>query len=180
MKPRWNVILDTPPNPGGCLKTGFRQVLKFFRVVADPNLDEDVKGRIIMALFFDEFPDPPEAAWELIEEHIAGPKGPKEGGEQRFDFNVDHGRLYASFWQAYGIDLGVWEAHWWQFLELFWGLPKDTAVMEVMELRGREIPAKGDAKYIRDLRRAKRAVALDGGDFSEEKASKLRDMMFKG
>lgn len=177
MGPRWNVILDIPPDAGGILKTDFKQALKFLRIVDDKELDDEQKAELIIKVFFWRLPDHPEHCWKIIERHIQGPEGPGDGGERRFDWNIDHGRLYASFLQAYGLDLRSAEMHWWTFLELFKGLPKGTAVMEVMELRGKEIPKKGDPKYIRELRKAKRAVSLEEG-YGEEKAERLRNMMF--
>ena len=165
----YNVILDDPVGeiwPGVIERTDFRQVLKFFRLLDDPELDEQEKFYYMLRIFFDTPPKlTPQQVIDAVLGFISGGKK-AEGGENKktFDWNVDHGRIFAAFWQAYKIDLRTARLHWWVFNELFQGLPDETRLMQVIELRGRK-PAKHDDKASREaLRKAQSAVALEGGE----------------
>lgn len=161
----FNAIIDPMPDSfsGHRINTDFRQGLRFFAAMADKTLSDQERGTIVVRLFFPEtIPDSAEEAWRFIEHFISG-GDEKRGasGPKLFDFNADAGRLYASFLQAYGIDLRKTEMHWWLFLELFRGLPEDTILMKVIETRGKVAPKYADAEYKSNLRKAKRAVAID-------------------
>ena len=164
---RFNVILDTAPEEkfGGYVqKTDFKQVLKFFRVLVADDISDETKTEIVLRLFFTALPDDP---WGAIQDHIAGPDGYKEEEERPrervFDYNTDHGRLFAAFLQAYGIDLRTAEMHWWTFLELFMCLPEDTKLMQVIEIRSKK-PGKHDSdEYKKQLRKMKDKFRIDDG-----------------
>ena len=179
---RYNCILDAPPSEYGGVKvkTDFKQVLKFFRVMDAPELDEREKAGEVLGLFFDMPPLDSSDLWEFLEFFISGGEKNGSGGsdEKLFDFNVDHGRLYAAFMQTYGIDLRAAAMHWWVFLELFRAIPEGTTMMSVVDLRGKKIPAKGDRDYIRKLRKAKRAFAIEPEREAEKSIEKIKGMLF--
>lgn len=86
-----------------------------------------------------------------------------EDEESSFDFKHDGGYIYSSFMQAYRIDL--YEQHdkmnWETFLALFNGLPGETIMAKVIDIRKREMPTgKGSQKEAEELREAKRHFAL--------------------
>lgn len=62
--------------------------------------------------------------------------------QKSFDYIQDSPYIYAAFLQAYGIDLYKEQGrlHWWQFLDLLAGLPKDTRLSEIIQIRLMEIP----------------------------------------
>jgi len=164
---RYNSILDKAPGEhfGVALKTDFKQALKFFRVMEDKELDDDDKSNLTVKLFvYGLSPGvKPEDIVKAIEKHLSGPDKKDEGssGKKSFCFNADHGLLLAAFRQVYNIDLKTESMHWWDFLELFGALPDGTHLMKVIEIRNKEIPKKGDQKYIRSLRKLKRIYSLD-------------------
>lgn len=167
-KSLFNCILDASPDEkfGGVIqKTDFKQVLKFFRVVASDLTDSEKTG-IILKLFFDTVPLDCDI-FEEIQDFIRGPNAEEsEGSSERvFDYNVDHGRLLAAFLQTYGIDLRFTDLHWWVFLELFQSLPDETKLMQIIDLRGKK-PDKNDSEeYKRKLRKLKNKFRIDdGGD----------------
>jgi hypothetical protein len=164
----FNVLIDPLPTvwEGVNIKTDFRQALRFYRLMSDKSMSDRQKSEVVLKLFFDT---PPQSGktWDFIQFYLSGGKeSPDEndGGEKLFDFEIDAGRVLAAFAQAYGIDLASIKMHWWQFLELFKALPDTTLLSKVIEIRGKEIPKDGDRKYIRDLRKAKRAYALTDPD----------------
>lgn len=163
----FNPLIDQLPTEwrGVKVKTDFRQPLRFFRAVADSDLSDMERAHIIIRLFFNEIPQASADLWEFIENFVSGGAGnDTEAGKKLFDFEIDSGRVLAAFQQSYGIDLTTENMHWWRFLELFRGLPDNTMLAKVIEIRGKEIPKDGDRKYIRDLRRAKRAFSLEPDD----------------
>ena len=184
----FNVILDDPPKSykGYALRTDFRQGLKFFRNVGDDKMEETQKAKnIILCLFgafhYGLFKDEQtiKDTWQFINWYISGGKEEQEdiGGKRLFDFNIDHGRLYAAFLQVYGIDLRNTDLHWWIFLELFASLPDSTKLSSVIEIRNKEIPKKADKKYRAELLRLKRAFAI--GDYRKDQESRM-DSFVKG
>ena len=166
---RYNAILDDDPGkifPGLVERTDFKQVLKFFRLLDDDTLSDEEKLVWMLQIFFTSPQTDAQKCVDAVAEFIAGQKIDKgeEGAEpakKLFCYNQDAGRLFAAFWQAYGIDLRAVSMHWWAFLELFQALPEETRLMQVIELRGRK-PGKKDTKEQKaELRKAQKAVALD-------------------
>lgn len=98
-----------------------------------------------------------------------------ETNEKFFDFEQDADIIFASFMQAYSIDLN--EQHdkmqWKTFLALLQGLPKSTPFSQTIELRAKPIPArtKENANQIAALQKAKAKVALKLSE--QEKTDKL-------
>ena len=159
-----NIILDALPTEwkGGALKTDFKQVLKFFRLHEDDSFDDEEKVFLIINLFFETMPEDFEDLDGFLKWYLSrGQEG--EDGEKVFDFEQDSGRLYSSFRMAYGIDLRKEKLHWFEFLELFSGLPEDTALMKVIDIRTKK-EIKGDKEYNAALRKIKARVALHNKD----------------
>lgn len=80
------------------------------------------------------------------------------------DFDLDGEYIYASFMQAYGIDLidAQGKLHWKKFFALFDGLPDDTKIKQVMRIRSADIPKpnKYNQEEIRNLTELKSYYAL--------------------
>lgn len=87
-----------------------------------------------------------------------------------YDIRYDGDYIYASFLQAYGIDLfdvqGV--LHWKKFNALLSGLPEGTKFMEVVKIRKWK-PQKGDsAEYKEEMRRLQKDYALPNDVIEED------------
>lgn len=87
------------------------------------------------------------------------------GNEKIFDFEQDAGFIYASFMQAYGIDLIEQQGklHWQKFITLFRGLPENTKIREVMGIRSRKTPkpTKYNGEEIKAMTEAKAYYKLE-------------------
>ena len=92
-----------------------------------------------------------------------------EQGQKSFDFDQDAEYIYASFMQAYGIDLlerldidGQKPMHWLEFMALFSSLPEDTRMAQIIAIRTRELPAptKENAKIRQQIMKQKSVFAL--------------------
>lgn len=99
---------------------------------------------------FDEFIVPKSE--EHIEYDLKGnvmPKRENPEEESTLSFTQDAGLIYASFRQAYNINLfnEYDNLHWFEFIELLNGLPESTALSQVRHIRSWK-PSKGDtAEY---------------------------------
>lgn len=130
------------------INTDFKQGLKFFNILDAPGYTEEEKALLIMrCLFLSPVPNDPKI-WDFIEYYISGGENKNQGGgsEKVVDFNQDAGRIYAAFTQVYNINLRETKMHWWEFLELFKNLPDGTMLSKVIEIRGKEIDPKMNAK----------------------------------
>jgi hypothetical protein len=127
------------------INTDYRNVLLYFRLLKDEELEEIEKVNIAIRLFFKSIPKEIGKAIRYInEEYIvsSGMKKPRkveqrgiEKGNAVFDFEQDGDLIFASFWQEYGIDLRKEKMHWYIFKALFDGLGEDTALRRIMEFR---------------------------------------------
>lgn len=84
-----------------------------------------------------------ELLQEVVKQHIELPKRPPSRKQTKLvDFDLDGDYIYASFRQAYGIDLINEQGRlcWKRFIMLFQGLPENTKIREVMKIRGMDLP----------------------------------------
>ena len=103
---------------------------------------------------------------EIFSEYINPPRRKLKNNsinQAVVDFNIDSGYIYASFMQAYGIDLyDNPELHWCKFIALFEGLPEDCIIKQIMHIRAQEIPkpTKYNAEEIQRITELKTLYAL--------------------
>lgn len=167
----FNVITDTLPeeSDGVVFNTDFKQGLKYFKTLANKDFSEQIKAKLIIKALIKELPeiyikDPEEIFKKISWFMLCGIEGEKESADQKlFDFNVDSGLLYSAFFQVYGVDLRKEDFHWWQFMELFRGLPDGTKLSHVIEIRGRKTRKGASAEERLQLTKLKNAYAIDKG-----------------
>lgn len=169
------------------LDLSFDNVLRLFEMWQDIEVPEFVKPhfgiRILTGETLEDFTveEMSEVFNEVFEEHISlstvednhveydlagNPmKTTASNGKQEqapYDIRFDGDYIYASFLQAYGIDLFdvQGELHWKKFNALLSGLPEGTKFMEVIKIRKWK-PQKGDsAEYKDEMRRLQKDYAL--------------------
>ncbi|MCK1248869.1 bacteriophage Gp15 family protein [Streptococcus uberis] len=86
-----------------------------------------------------------------------------------YDIAFDGDFIYASFLQAYSIDLieAQGKLHWKKFNALLSGLPEGTKFVEVIKIRKYK-PQKGESQdYITEMRKLQKEYALPGTDLDE-------------
>lgn len=104
---------------------------------------------------------------------------PQDGRKHKksMDFIQDGQLIYAAFMQAYGIDLNDQRGklHWWKFTALLRGLPSNTRLMEVVQIRTKPMPAptKHNAEERAQLARLKAEFALKLT--AEEREQQMQD-----
>lgn len=178
------LVIDDEEFP---LNLSFDNVLRLFEMWRDEDVPEFVKPhfgiRILTGETLEDFTveEMSEVFNEVFEKHISlstvednhveydlagNPmKTTASNGKQEqapYDIRYDGDYIYASFLQAYGIDLfdvqGV--LHWKKFNALLSGLPEGTKLMEVIKIRKWK-PQKGDsAEYKEEMRRLQKDYAL--------------------
>ena len=93
---------------------------------------------------------------EMVKYDLAGNPMPTKKEEPLIDLSQDAEFLYASFVQAYGINLikEQGKLHWYEFKALLNGLPEDTIIKQIIHIRSYE-PGKHDSteykKQMQDL-----------------------------
>lgn len=178
------LVIDDKEFP---LNLSFDNVLRLFEMWRDEDVPEFVKPhfgiRILTGKTLEDFTveEMSEVFNEVFEEHISlstvednhveydlagNPmKTTASNGKQEqapYDIRYDGDYIYASFLQAYGIDLFdvQGELHWKKFNALLSGLPEGTKFMEVIKIRKWK-PQKGDsAEYKEEMRRLQKDYAL--------------------
>lgn len=110
--------------------------------------------------------DSEELLQEVYDTQVKVPGRPqvRKTSQRVLDFDLDGEYIYASFMQAYGIDLigEQGKLHWKKFFALFDGLPDDTKIKQVMRIRATDIPSpnKYNQEEIRNLTELKSYYAL--------------------
>lgn len=116
----------------------------------------------------------------IFREKIAGRPRPKVGQQKiLFDFEEDGEYIYASFMQAYGIDLIDQQGKlpWSRFMALFQGLPSNTKIKEIMRIRDMDIPTPNgkNQKEIQQITELKMYYALG---YREDNSAEGLDRLF--
>lgn len=186
------LVIDDEEFP---LNLSFDNVLRLFEMWRDEDVPEFVKPhfgiRILTGETLEDFTVEEMSGVfnEVFEEHISlstvednhveydlagNPmKTTASNGKQEqapYDIRYDGDYIYASFLQAYGIDLFdvQGELHWKKFNALLSGLPEGTKFMEVIKIRKWK-PQKGDSsEYKEEMRRLQKDYALPYEVIEEE------------
>lgn len=186
------LVIDDEEFP---LNLSFDNVLRLFEMWRDEDVPEFVKPhfgiRILTGETLEDFTveEMSEVFNEVFEEHISlstvednhveydlagNPmKTTASNGKQEqapYDIRFDGDYIYASFLQAYGIDLFDVQGklHWKKFNALLSGLPEGTKFMEVVKIRKWK-PQKGDsAEYKEEMRKLQKDYALPNDTIVDE------------
>lgn len=103
-------------------------------------------------------------------------------GQKTMDIIADGPYIYAGFMQAYGMDLNDQRGklHWWKFTALLRGLPSNTRLMEIVQIRTKPmpLPTKYNAEERAQLARLKAqyAVRMTAEDREKQLQDGLRNM----
>ena len=158
----FDILLDALPQEiHSCpIKSGHKDVLRMLKSMEEAKTPEEKLTAFFSGLFIDKFPvlETPELFDEFwkneIDPFLSGGNVPhyKSNGKQTVDYTQDADVIFASFFQAYKIDLNKENYHWYVFVSLFNGLPEETPMKKLMELRSWK-PSKNDSKeYIKEMR----------------------------
>ena len=180
-----NVMLDPLPTQwnGFEINTSFRIGIQTFILEYDKELSDYEKSLHIVDLMFDDRPHPyGEELQECITWFLNGwfhdKSGSSKDNRRLVDYDIDQWRIYADFRKIYGIDLSLDEMHWWTFNGLLWNMPyKQSAFMEVIDIRKKKIEAKMSAKEKEAIVEAQKVYGLEQPEtvYTEDEKSKIDD-----
>lgn len=136
-----------------------------------------IPERVVLRL---SWPERSALLEQIFREKIAGRPRPQIGQQKiLFDFEEDGEYIYASFMQAYGIDLIDQQGKlpWNRFMALFQGLPSGTKIKEIMRIRDMDIPTPNgkNQKEIRQITELKMYYALG---YREDNSAEGLDRLF--
>lgn len=178
------LVIDDEEFP---LNLSFDNVLRLFEMWRDEGVPEFVKPhfgiRILTGETLEDFTveEMSEVFNEVFEEHISlstvednhveydlagNPmKTTASNGKQEqapYDIRYDGDYIYASFLQAYNMDLFDMQGklHWKKFNALLSGLPEGTKFMEVIKIRKWKAQKGDSAEYKEEMRRLQKDYAL--------------------
>lgn len=161
----WSITLDSGRRIE--LYASFDRVLAFLDVLHGKSMtEEDTEKTALFLLFGDQRLTARETREALAKAQnilFKQQKG-KDSGPRVLDVHQDAALILAAFRQAYGIDLYHEQGrlHWLEFLALLNGIPKDTRLSEVMEIRACKVPptTKNNHEQVRALMKAKAKYAI--------------------
>ncbi|CRQ91307.1 bacteriophage Gp15 family protein [Streptococcus equi] len=161
----------------------FNKVLDVFDVINDDFLNEAEKCFLCLDILLDRTDLPFTDAvdlWIYIKTNfidIERPEKPqldlkgnpmpvakaKEDNKKVIDFNLDAEFIYASFMQAYQINLFKVQnkLSWVEFKALLNALPDDTIMQRIIAIRQWKDDGKGDKDYRDNMRKLKTKYSLD-------------------
>lgn len=175
------------------LLLSFDRVLKFFEMWGDKEIPEIMRPllalKILTGVSFENLTvdEAMEIVRAIFEEHIQTRKvddeveydlagnvikttSSEEPHKRLYNLKYDGDYVFASFMQAYRIDLieEIGRLHWKKFNALLVGLPEGTKFVEVLKIRSYE-PQKGDSsEYIQKMRELQKEFRLPDEDVDDE------------
>lgn len=151
------------------LDLSFRKVLAVADLMDEP-LPDEVKLRVSLELLVTS-KHPVEAGLLSAVMDVITLDRPKRKPKQKvIDLQKDWQYIYAGFQQAYGINLFKDDLHWLEFTALLAGLPGNTRMSQIIDIRTKPIPkaTKHNQEEIARLTELKAEFALaDPGDFQK-------------
>ena len=175
------------------LLLSFDRVLKLFEMWGDKEIPEIMRPllalKILTGVSFENLTvdEAMEIVRAIFEEHIQTRKvddeveydlagnvikttSSEEPHKRLYNLKYDGDYVFASFMQAYKIDLieEIGKLHWRKFNALLVGLPEGTKFVEVLKIRSYE-PQKGDSsEYIQKMRELQKEFRLPNEDIDDE------------
>jgi hypothetical protein len=124
------------------IKTDFKTWLAFLELAQKEELQVNdylfmLQNKEDKKKAFENLGDFATALFDFMNKSPATPNVTKgeDNDTQIIDFTLDSPYIYASFMQAYNIDLIETNMHWYKFNALFLGLPNNTKICEIMQAR---------------------------------------------
>lgn len=154
---------------GVAIYPDYRNMIRFEQILDDDALNDVEKTILGVKQLFEELPPGGMArAVDRLQWFYRRGRDPKDGragagksNARAYDLVMDAGCIYASFLQAYHIDLTkVRFLHWWAFTSLLENLPEDTPMAQRMHLRTMELSEIKDTKLRQQYQKMQKRVAL--------------------
>ena len=184
------LIDELPETAGGMpIRSGFRYLLELDALLRDREIPPRDKLALALGIFYlhpEQITDFEAAVDAMLDFYLCGerPRGdsPQSGGagsaKRVYDFTQDAAYIYASFRQAYGINLARDDLHWWEFTALFAALPEDCIMSRIMAYRGMDLKGmKG--RQLRFYKEMQARYRLDAADVPQYDSKEERDRAYR-
>src|SRR5699024_674243 len=169
------------------INLAFDVVLDVFDVLNDETMIDTHKAEVCIKLLLDVDLEDIEAIelWNYVFENFIKVKHEKpieydlkgnpmpvyeeEEQEKVIDIEQDAEHIYASFMQAYNMDLYEQQGklHWHEFKSLLNGLPSNTIMQRIIQIRNWK-PSKGESEeYKQSMKRLQQVYELDDEGVTE-------------
>lgn len=129
------------------LDLSFRKVLAVGDLMEDDCIIDEAKIDIALNLLVRvKHPSDPDLLMAVID--LIKPDKPPKKRQKVIDLKKDWQYIYAGFQQAYGINLFRDDLHYLEFIALLNGLPSNTRMSQIIDIRTKPIPQT--TKYNQD------------------------------
>lgn len=189
-----NILIDSLPLKVEILgeeykiNSDFRISILFELLMQDKTIEDEVKIIQALNLYYEKIPkDINKAIENILWFYSCGKEKNKSKGnvkgksKQVYSFEYDSNYIYSAFKSQYDIDLeSVEYLHWWKFRALFNGLNKDNKLVEIMEIRAKDlnkIKDKEEKKYYKELQEI---YEIPISEEEEEKLSEIKQALLNG
>ena len=153
------------------INTDFRIGLACFRAINDENLDDSLRGIVILSLLYgeevefsrDEIEEAIKKAILFLTCRTEETETSKTAKIEKkvMDFEYDKDYIFASFMSDYGINLHTIEyLHWFEFNALIQGLSENSIFAKVINLREMDLNEYKDVKTREKIKKAQERVKL--------------------
>ncbi|MDL2293212.1 bacteriophage Gp15 family protein [Ruminococcaceae bacterium OttesenSCG-928-D13] len=155
------------------LNMDFDNILRMHEMHRDDHFSDEEKVLLTLQmlirpgsrwrLFFLKWPQRIELMQAIIQNFINIKAKKSNDPRKSMDFAQDSPYIYASFRQAYGIDLHKEKLDWREFMALLQSMPEKTKIREIIRIRTEPLPepTKHNSKQIARMIEAKAYWALE-------------------
>lgn len=159
----------------------FRAILRIFRLLDDPEVEERHKYCKIVEWFYPEETPPIVEGVRAFFDFIRVIEQKHDPDAAAIDYEFDADVIFASFWHQYGINLLETSMHWYVFTALMHGLAEDTALCERLRLRKLDTShLKGKAKHSAEIAKQNAQPRKAVSDQERDRQEKLMDALRSG
>ena len=160
------------------LDLSFRKVLAVADLMEDA-IPEETKLQIALNLLVKvKHPNDPGLLAEIFS-LLKPDRPPRKQKIKTMDLKKDWQYIYAGFMQSYGINLFRDDLHYLEFVALLNGLPSNTRMSQIIDIRTRPVPQanKWNQKEIARLNELKTEFALTDGEDFQKGLNRLFDVL---
>ena len=159
------------------INTSFSVALKCLKINNDENISDFERALAIIYLLFGFIPDDDiELFLEKAIKYLECGEKPKDIEQEKdMDYEKDWKYIVASFMSDYSIDLSKVDLHFWQFYTLIQGLTEKSVLNRVRGIRSYDLSSIKDEKFKEKMKKAKKEVALDEEEYSDEELEQINE-----
>lgn len=161
------------------INSDFRTSILFSILMDDDRLNEDMKARQALALYYPVIPNRNcwgEAVAKIMWFYRCGKEisttiGKGKSDKKRIlDYDVDADYIYSAFMSQYRIDLqAIKYLHWWKFKSLLDSINEDTRLFKIMQYRSTDISKITDKEQKKFYKDMQKIYSLEKPDMEELK-----------